>query len=143
MRLWSLNPSYLDAKGLVALWREALLARKVLQGKTRGYRHHPQLIRFLAQKNPEAAMEVYLWSVYEESIRRGYQFDPDKLSRKPRAGKIMVTDGQLRYELMHLKRKLKQRDMERYREIASVKTPLVHPLFRVVPGKVADWERVE
>lgn len=32
MRLWSLHPSYLDAVGLVALWREGLLARKVLQG---------------------------------------------------------------------------------------------------------------
>lgn len=27
---------YLDAKGLVALWREALLAQKVLAGETRG-----------------------------------------------------------------------------------------------------------
>jgi len=30
MRLWSLHPRYLDAKGLVALWREGLLAQKVL-----------------------------------------------------------------------------------------------------------------
>lgn len=33
MRLWTLHPKYLDTKGLVALWREALLAQKVLQGK--------------------------------------------------------------------------------------------------------------
>ena len=37
MRLWTLHPKYLDPQGLVALWREALLARAVLQGKTRGY----------------------------------------------------------------------------------------------------------
>jgi carboxyl-terminal processing protease len=29
MRLWSLHPKYLDAQGLVALWREALLAKAV------------------------------------------------------------------------------------------------------------------
>jgi hypothetical protein len=33
MRLWSLHPEYLDANGLVALWREALLAQAFLQGK--------------------------------------------------------------------------------------------------------------
>ncbi|HEU5178767.1 MAG TPA: pyrimidine dimer DNA glycosylase/endonuclease V, partial [Burkholderiales bacterium] len=32
MRLWSLHPKYLDARGLVALWREALLAQAVLRG---------------------------------------------------------------------------------------------------------------
>ena len=37
MRLWSIHPKYLDCKGLVALWREALLAKKVLRGKTRKY----------------------------------------------------------------------------------------------------------
>lgn len=56
MRLWSLPPSLLDAKGLVALWREALLAQKVLQGETRGYRNHPQLARFKQQDDPAAAL---------------------------------------------------------------------------------------
>ena len=41
MRLWTLHPQYLDPRGLVALWREALLAQKVLLGRTRGYRAHP------------------------------------------------------------------------------------------------------
>ena len=39
MRLWSLRPKYLDSQGLVALWREGLLAQAVLRGKTRGYRN--------------------------------------------------------------------------------------------------------
>lgn len=47
VRLWSLHPRYLDTAGLTAGWREALLAQKVLTGVTRGYRHHPQLERFL------------------------------------------------------------------------------------------------
>lgn len=38
MRLWVSHPKYLDCKGLVALWRESLLARKVLKGKTKGWR---------------------------------------------------------------------------------------------------------
>jgi hypothetical protein len=141
MRLWSLHPSYLDSKGLVALWREALLARKVLQGKTRGYRHHPQLIRFQARRNPEALIEAYLWSVYEEAVRRGYKFEVGQLSKKPRINKIQVSAGQLRYELNHLKRKLKRRDKKQYKKIASEKSPKAHPFFKIVPGKVAEWER--
>jgi hypothetical protein len=143
MRLWSLHPFYLDAKGLVALWREGLLAQKVLQGQTHGYRHHSQLIRFQAQKEPELAIKSYLWGVYEESVLRGYHFDVSKLSRKPQKLKMQVTDGQLQYELNHLLRKLKQRDMDRYKSLVSVKTPLAHPLFRVVPGAVETWERIE
>lgn len=142
MRLWSLHPSYLDAKGLVALWREGLLAQKVLQGQTRGYRHHSQLIRFQAQKEPELAIESYLWGVYEELVLRGYHFDVSKLSRKPQRRKMQVTADQLQYELNHLLRKLKQRDMDRYKNMISVKTPLAHPLFRVIPGAVETWERI-
>jgi hypothetical protein len=46
MRIWSLHPKYLDAKGLVALWRESLLAKQALESKTKGYKNHPQLNRF-------------------------------------------------------------------------------------------------
>src|SRR5215469_13636323 len=73
MRLWTIHPKHLDAKGLVALWREALLAQKVLQGRTRGYRHHPQLFRFQATRNPAATIASYLAVVHEESVRRGYR----------------------------------------------------------------------
>ena len=79
MRLWTLHPEYLDAKGLVALWREALLAQKVLQGGTKGYKHHPQLLRFSETKNPPAALASYLKAVHEESVRRGYKFDVSKI----------------------------------------------------------------
>ena len=33
MRIWSLHPEYLDARGLVALWREALLAQDGAAGR--------------------------------------------------------------------------------------------------------------
>lgn len=143
MRLWSLHPSYLDGRGLVALWREGLLARRVLQGLTRGYRHHPQLIRFQTQNNPVSTIENYLWGVYEESVRHGYHFDVDKLESKPQVIKLPVTTGQLQYEFKHLMRKLKVRDMEQYRKVASVKTPRAHPLFQIVSGEIEKWEQIE
>ena len=106
MRLWSLHPKYLDARGLVALWREGLLARKVLQGLTKGYKHHPQLERFRSQRNSVAAIDRYLLEVHNESIRRGYKFDKKKIGRSIVRVRINVTRGQLMYEFRHLKKKL-------------------------------------
>src|SRR3974390_3109481 len=141
MRLWTLHPKYLDAKGLVALWREALLAQKVLLGKTRGYKHHPQLIRFGKTNNPPAALATYLKAVYEEAGRHGYQFDASKIGRQRHRGKLKETRGQLLYEWRHLKKKLKRRDPERLRKFVAVKTPVAHPLFRIASGKVRAWEK--
>jgi hypothetical protein len=141
MRLWTLHPKYLDAKGLVALWREALLAQKVLRGATRGYKHHPQLLRFSETKNPPAALAAYLKAVHEESVRRGYNFDRSKIGTRHSRGKIRETRGQLLYEWSHLKRKLKKRDPKRHREFTSVKIPAAHPLFRIISGKVRAWEK--
>ncbi len=142
MRLWTLHPEYLDAKGLVALWREALLAQKVLQGGTKGYKHHPQLLRFSETKNPPAALASYLKAVHEESVRRGYKFDISKIGAIRSRGKITETRGQLLYEWRHLQRKLKKRDPERLCEFAKVKIPAPHPLFKIIPGKVRAWEKV-
>jgi hypothetical protein len=142
MRLWSLHPRYLDAKGLTALWREGLLARKVLKNETRGYRSHPQLARFRVQENPVAAIDFYLRAVYEESLRRGYRYDRHKIGIGQPVSLISITDNQLRYELEHLRQKLRLRALGRYEEIISVKDPEPHPLFHVIPGDVADWERI-
>lgn len=141
MRLWTIHPKHLDAKGLVALWREALLAQKVLQGQTRGYRHHPQLLRFQALRNPAAALASYLAAVHEESVRRGYQFDHGKIGAKRFRGKIPETKGQLLYEWKHLKSKLAVRDAARHRASQSIPVPKYHPLFKLVVGKVRDWEK--
>ena len=143
MRLWTLHPKYLDAKGLVALWREALLAQKVLRGQTRGYRYHPQLLRFAGQPNPPAALAAYLKAVHNEAVERNYKFNVTKIGRRKSGGKISETRGQLLYEWQHLKRKLKKRDPKRLRDLASVKIPAPHPLFKIVPGKVRDWEKVQ
>lgn len=141
MRLWSLHPMYLDAKGLVALWREGLLAQAVLQGKTKGYKHHPQLLRFKQCRNPKAAIASYLREVHAEALRRGYSFDARKIGRgKVRAKFLKVTRGQLEYEWQHLRRKLKTRDPKRRREQTGIKIPKPHTLFNAIKGSVADWE---
>lgn len=141
MRLWSIHPSYLDSKGLVALWREALLAQKVLSKKTKGYTHHPQLIRFQRHHAPLAALRTYLMAIYDEALRRGYFFDRGKIGRHRSASSIPVTDGQLKYELTHLRRKLWKRHRIKFFELKKLKTPKPHPLFRIVPGGVENWER--
>lgn len=141
MRLWTVHPKYLDAKGLVALWREGLLAQKVLQGRTRGYRHHPQLVRFQGTRNPAGALAGYLAAVHDESVRRGFQFDRNKIGAKKFRGKITETKGQLLYEWKHLKTKLAARDAARYRAVRAVPVPEHHPIFRITEGKVRAWER--
>jgi len=137
MRLWTIHPRHLDVRGLVALWREALLAQKVLRGQTRGYRHHPQLTRFRAQKNPVAAIASYLRAVHDEATKRGYQFDRRKIVTQSFCGKICETDGQLNYEWKHLQRKLKQRGTF----TGGTEIPTAHPLFRIINGCVQKWER--
>ena len=142
MRIWSLHPQYLDAKGLVALWREALLAQKVLQGETRGYRNHPQLTPFQNHHAPLAAIGVYLRVVQREAVRRGYHFKAEKILRTDTGTKIRVTDGQVIYELEHLSAKLEKRDRGAYERLEQAEHPVVHPLFRVVSGGIEDWEVV-
>jgi len=142
MRLWTLHPKHLDAKGLVALWREALLAQKVLRGATKGYRHHPQLHRFSAEPNPPATLAAYLSAVHAEATRRGFNFNASKIGPRLARRKIPETHGQLLYEWRHLKRKLKRRDPVRYREALKLKKPAPHPLFRIVAGGVREWEKI-
>ncbi len=141
MRLWSLHPCYLDARGLIALWREGLLARAVLAGKTIGYRNHPQLARFKAHPTPELAIDAYLWAVVAEAERRGYHFNRAKLGTRHSCALIPVTEGQLAYEWEHLQRKLHTRDPQRFHQNAMASRILPHPLMDVVPGGIADWER--
>ena len=143
MRLWTLHPRYLDAQGLVALWREALLARAVLRGHTNGYRQHPQLKRFRASAAPRSAINRYLALVYAEADSRGYAFDRSKLGPVRAAERILVTDGQLQYEWRWLLGKLKLRSPSVYRQHLEVSFPTAHPLFRVVSGPIADWEHVQ
>lgn len=142
MRLWSIHPSYLDAKGLVALWREGLLAQQVLLGKTRGYTNHPQLIRFTSTVNPQGAIATYLRFVADEAERRGYRFDRSKISNKRYTRKLAVSKGQLEYEFRHLLGKLKLRAPDLYTQRRECRNIRFHPMFERVRGGIEDWEVV-
>lgn len=140
MRLWSLHPRYLDTKGLLAVWREGLLAQKVLQNQTRGYRNHPQLRRFISSPDSVGAIGTYLHGIFHEAIQRGYHFDGDKITQAEFTGQIACTRGQLIYEWNHLQQKLKQRDPRRYHGIEDIQEPEPHPLFHIIDGEIEDWE---
>ena len=141
MRLWSLHPRYLDGPGLVALWREALLARAVLRGQTRGYTRHPQLDRFKAHPQPRLAINSYLLAVHDEATRRGYAFDRAKIGPVRPVQVISVTTGQVECEWQHLQKKLLARSPAVLAKLGDVSVPSCHPLFRCRPGPVASWER--
>ncbi|MBN6778364.1 DNA lyase [Pseudoclavibacter alba] len=143
MRLWSLHPCHLDAKGLVALWREALLAQAVLLERTRGYRNHPQLARFRSRPEPLHAIARYLEVVHEEAIVRGYRFDANKIVHPESSAPcqpITVTTRQLAYEAEHLRAKLIERAPEQLARLTG-EAITQHPMFTVIDGPIADWER--
>lgn len=170
MRIWSLHPSLLDRRALVACWRETLLAQKVLQGLTRGYTNHPQLIRFRAHPQPLEAVAAYLSGLADEADARGYSFNraligagdasasentagensPDK-AENPYASvaRIPVPLGQLEYELAFLQHKVAGRDPEWEHQLSErlaargELAACAHPLFEVVPGAIEPWEKTK
>jgi hypothetical protein len=141
MRLWTLHPKYLDALGLVALWREALLAQKVLQNKTKGYKNHPQLIRFRWQREPLSALGQYLSEVHKESVAGNYAFDATKILITNDDVRIAVTSGQIDFELAHLKKKLLARNIDAFRLLQRVEKPRLNSLFYEVDGPKEMWEK--
>ena len=141
MRIWSLHPKYLDTKGLVALWRETLLAQYVLEGKTKGYKNHPQLDRFKTAKKPVETINQYLSEIYNEAISRGYKFDKEKINWKFKINKLTVTTKQLDYEINHLLNKLQIRDPLKYKELKLKKSFDTHPLFELIEGEIEEWEK--
>ena len=142
MRLWSIHPKYLDSKGLVALWMESLLAQKALIGETKGYRNHPQLERFKKHPNPISAISSYLYQVYEEGKRRGYHFEKEKILIAVKQTHIIdVSRGQILFEFEHLKKKLKTRAPEKYKQLSTIKKIDPHPIFKIVKGEIEEWEK--
>ncbi len=143
MRLWSIHPKYLDPTGLVALWRESLLAQKVLLGQTRGYKFHPQLQRFHACPDPVLTIGCYLNEILKEADRRGYRFDRSKVVRSGACGKLKVHRGQVDYEWELILGRLERRAPNVYAMHKMLVSPRPHPLFQIVPGGIEDWERIQ
>ena len=145
MRLWTINFKYLDAKGLVALWREALLAKNVLAGLTKGYKNHPQLDCFYAHENALEAINAYLAEVYAQACARGYKFDAAKAGEFDERNlvKIAVSSGQIEYEFAFLQKKLKSRDINAYEQKLSVKNIEIASIFKEVEGEIESWEKVK
>lgn len=120
------------------------MAQKVLQGKTKGYRFHPQLERFKNHPRPMAAIGKYLSAVCAEAAGRGYQFNAKKIFFP--AGKIVpikVTQGQIAYEFSHLKKKLKKRDVQRCKNVSKLRNIESHPVFKIVRGDIEPWEAIK
>lgn len=143
MRIWSFHPKYLDSKGLVALWRETLLAKNVLENKTKGYKNHPQLERFKNSTNALDSINYYLSIVFVEASTRNFNFDKEKFNQKNKIIKQKVTEGQLKYEFEHLKQKLLVRDLKKLEEIKFVQLPDPHPLFLMINGNIESWEKIK
>jgi len=143
MRIWSIHPTYLDTKGLVALWRETLLAKNVLEGNTVGYRNHPQLERFKNSPNPIDSINQYLSIVYEEAFKRNFKFNERKFSTPIVTLFLTVSEGQIAYEFDHLLKKLKHRDLNLFEKLKGTKNILPHPMFKIVKGEIEKWEIVK
>jgi hypothetical protein len=142
MRIWSLHPKYLDTKGLVALWRETLLAKHVLEGSTKGYKNHPQLARFKRSKKPLETINQYLAAICNEAEKRGYNFNKEKINWDFTPTKLLVNSKQLEYETNHLLNKLYKRDRKKYEELKMKTGFKPHPLFSIVKGEIEDWEKL-
>lgn len=140
MRLWSISPEYMDSKGLVALWREALLAKSVLSGKTEGYKNHPQLYRFKEVKNPLNALDYYLSTIFNESVERGFHFNRKLINWSFNEIKIDVTRGQLKYEFNHYLKKIESRDNSKFIQLSEETFITPNPLFNVISGDIESWE---
>lgn len=126
----------------MAVWREGLLAQAVLAGETRGYRNHPQLVRFKNTEQPGKCIATYLESILAEASARGYRFNRQKIRQSTGVDTLTVTDGQLRHEWCHLEGKLESRAPGWLSRFDSVGIPEAHPLFETVAGPVAEWEMV-
>jgi hypothetical protein len=143
MRIWSLHPKYLDAKGLVALWRESLLAKQVLEDNTKGYKNHPQLNRFKNSGNAVGCINQYLAAVYENSVERGFNFNKNKINPDFVPSRLTVTDKQIKFEMKHLLKKLETRDPERFHKLSYKIKIDAHPLFRIIDGEIEEWEIID
>lgn len=149
MRLWSIHPKYLDSKRLTAQWREALLCRAVLEGRTKGYKQHPQFLRVKNHVQPHYFINRFLYEIWEESKKRGYDFNKSKLMddlctkyQEP-FEPMEVTEDQLEYEFIHLQHKLGEFDKQRVINEQYFKEEGIQSnnIFITIPGPIMEFEK--
>lgn len=142
MRLWSLHPKYLDRAGLLACWREWLLAKKVLEGNTIWYKNHPQLDRFKKLENPLNWINSYLTRIYLEALNRNYKFSESKIEIIHKIWIIEVNDWQVEFEKKHLLKKLEIRDLKRFSNLSLLDKVEINPIFKIIKWWIETWERI-
>ena len=143
MRLWSICFEWLDPIGLVALWRESSLAKAVLYGFTKGYTKHPQLFRFKSYSKPLQAINTYLFYIQQEADYRGYSFSNSKIDNTlvDKSLRLKVSQGQLDYELLLLRSKLRTRSITMYDKIKVIERGKPNELFITYEGIIEPWEK--
>lgn len=140
MRIWSIHPKYLDTKRLTAQWREALLCKNVIEGKTKGYVNHPQFIRIKNHNKPIEFINAYLLTIWEEANKRLFKYDKSKIDMDKAIlfkNKMEVSDKQLEYEYYHMMLKSGKIEHILINEIES------NPLFNIIEGDIMIYERVK
>lgn len=130
MCLWSIHPKYLDKLGLIALWREGLLAQKALSVPSTQYIRHSELERFKNNENPLKAIGSYLCYVAAEGAKRGYNFTHERIVY-PNFDDylIIINDDTLNLEVKNLKNKLKLRDKTKFKELTEMSKIESNPAF--------------
>ncbi len=111
-------------------------SKKVLENKTKGYKNHPQLLRFRNAQDSLRAINAYLSQIYFESQKRGYVFDKTKIKIIEPTELIPVTHGQIQFEFEHLVKKLKERDIQRFEKMKIISETEVNPIFKAIPGNI-------
>ena len=119
-----------------------MLAKRVLEGGTKGYKNHPQLLRFYEHPTPLVAINFYLNEIYMESLERGYFFDKSKIGDCINCMQMEVSFGQIDYEKEHLYKKLLIRDKPRAEKLKNSKTVCANSIFKMCAGSIAPWEKI-
>jgi len=122
------------------------LAKKVLEGQTKGYKNHSQLERFKNTHDPISYINYYLSGVFDQASMRKYKYDESKIDSFEVTEGISVNHKQVIYEFNFLQDKLFSRDIkqwkinESYRESGYI---ILHPLFYIKLGEIESWEKVK
>ena len=142
MRLWSLHPRYLDPKGLVALWREALARPGRAPGAIPGdIATIPSCSDSARSPLRVAASPSTFGPCTRNRSSEATASTGARLCTGGTVARVDVTRGQLDFEWRHLLAKLEKRNPPVLEALQNTGDPAPHPLFRVVPGAIEEWER--